>query len=47
MCKGQIDMTSTWVLCQTKKEKKIRDAANRTARRMKEEKKSICLIVCE
>lgn len=39
MCEGQIDMTSTWMLCQLKKYKKSRDATNRTASRTEEEEK--------
>lgn len=46
MCKGQIDMTSTWMMCQLKKQKNSRGAANNAARRMKVEEKSICLM-CE
>jgi hypothetical protein len=38
MCEGQIDMTSTWMLCQLKKYKS-RDATNRTASRTEEEEK--------
>jgi len=36
MCKGQIDMTAAWMLCQLTKQKNNRGAANNAARRIKD-----------